>query len=70
MSSAWGAVGRTHAAVGSGGLVKRPTEAWRKLGDFQKAGKLEAFLAKRRKKNAAKDHRYIPSRRRSAVTDA
>lgn len=26
-------------------------------------GKLEAFLAKRRQKNAAKDHRYVPYRR-------
>jgi ribosomal RNA-processing protein 36 len=35
----------------------------------QKSGKLESFLAKRRKKNAAKDHRYIPSKRRSATDE-
>lgn len=38
-------------------------------GYLQASGKLESFLAKRRKKNASKDHRYIPTKRRSAGTD-
>jgi len=32
----------------------------------QASGKLDKFLEKRRKKNAAKDHRYLPSTRRQA----
>ena len=32
----------------------------------QASGKLDKFLEKRRKKNAAKDHRYLPSSRRQA----
>ena len=30
---------------------------------LQEAGKLDAFMEKRRKKNASKDHRYMPYRR-------
>jgi hypothetical protein len=29
----------------------------------QKSGKLDAFIEKRRRKNAAKDHRFMPYRR-------
>jgi len=29
----------------------------------QASGKLDSFIEKRRKKNAAKDHRYMPYRR-------
>lgn len=34
----------------------------------QAQGKLEAFLAKKRQKNAAKEHTKIPLKRRSAST--
>lgn len=30
---------------------------------FQASGKLESFIEKKRRKNAAKDHRYMPYRR-------
>lgn len=33
----------------------------------QASGKLEAFIEKRRRKNAAKDHRYMPYRRPDAT---
>ena len=35
--------------------------------ELKKAGKLEQYLAKRRRKNAAKDHRYVPGARREAA---
>lgn len=41
-------------------------EKYRALADAG-PGRLEAALAKRRKKNASKDHRYVPSSRRAAV---
>ncbi|KAH6809717.1 rRNA biogenesis RRP36-like protein [Perilla frutescens var. frutescens] len=34
-----------------------------KYKELKESGKLEAFIEKRRRKNAAKDHRYIPYRR-------
>ncbi|CAA2978898.1 Ribosomal RNA processing protein 36 homolog [Olea europaea subsp. europaea] len=34
-----------------------------KYEELKGAGKLESFLDKRRRKNAAKDHRYMPYRR-------
>jgi hypothetical protein len=34
--------------------------------ELKKSGKLEQHLAKRRKKNATKDRRYIPSERRAS----
>ncbi|XP_057455310.1 uncharacterized protein LOC130746634 [Lotus japonicus] len=34
-----------------------------KYNELKASGKLEAFLEKRRRRNAAKDHRYIPYRR-------
>lgn len=40
-------------------------EKYRALADAGR-GRLEAALAKRRKKNASKDHRYVPSSRRGA----
>eukprot|EP00250_Pteridium_aquilinum_P024696 c29465_g1_i1 orf=99-806(+) len=43
--------------------VSRKEELVAKYKELKASGKLEAFLAKRRKKNAAKDHRYIPYRR-------
>ncbi|KAL9406396.1 hypothetical protein Peur_003368 [Populus x canadensis] len=39
---------------------QRLTEKYNKL---KASGKLESFIEKRRKKNAAKDHRYMPYRR-------
>eukprot|EP01018_Ginkgo_biloba_P016917 Gb_25290 [translate_table: standard] len=56
---------------------KRPfylkkSELWKqelleKYESLKANGKLEAFLAKRRRKNAAKDHRYVPYRRPANV---
>ncbi len=38
--------------------------------ELKKKGKLESYMAKRRKQNAAKDHRYVPyARRPSEPTD-
>ncbi|KAL3645634.1 hypothetical protein CASFOL_010814 [Castilleja foliolosa] len=34
-----------------------------KYNELKESGKLESFIEKKRKKNAAKDHRYIPYRR-------
>ncbi|KAL4188195.1 hypothetical protein AMTRI_Chr09g42880 [Amborella trichopoda] len=34
-----------------------------KYDDLKVAGKLEAFMAKKRRRNASKDHRYVPYRR-------
>lgn len=36
-----------------------------KYNDLKSSGKLQAFIEKRRKRNAAKDHRYMPYRRSS-----
>jgi len=36
-----------------------------KYKELQRAGRLDRFLEKRKKRNAAKDHRYMPSTRRS-----
>ncbi len=37
--------------------------------DLKKRGKLESYMATRRKKNMAKDHRYLPYARRDNGTD-
>lgn len=34
--------------------------------ELKASGRLDKALAKRRRKNAAKDHRYVPSARRGA----
>ncbi|GAQ85226.1 hypothetical protein KFL_002250060 [Klebsormidium nitens] len=49
---------------------KRKEELVEKYKELKAAGKLDAFLAKRRKKNAAKDHRFIPYRRQEAGGDS
>jgi ribosomal RNA-processing protein 36 len=36
--------------------------------ELKATGRLERYMAKRRKKNAMKDHRYVPASRRSADT--
>jgi ribosomal RNA-processing protein 36 len=41
-----------------------------KYEELKDSGGLEKFMAKRRKKNAAKDHRYVPSTRRPAAGSA
>ncbi|KAM1168026.1 hypothetical protein ACFX2I_029898 [Malus domestica] len=43
---------------------KRLMEKYKQL---KASGKLEAFIEKRRRKNAAKDHRYMPYRRPDAI---
>lgn len=43
---------------------KRKAEMLRKYNELEATGQLEKFMAKRRKKNAAKDHRLLPSKRR------
>eukprot|EP00976_Prorocentrum_cordatum_P098424 1191392-Prorocentrum_minimum.AAC.1 len=47
----------------------RKQELIEKYKQLKKSGKLEKFLETRRKKNAAKDHRYIPTNRRSAADE-
>ena len=42
---------------------KRRQELIAKYEELKKSGRLERFLEKRRKKNAAKDHRHLPYRR-------
>lgn len=37
-----------------------------KFEGLKERGKLDKYMAKRRAKNAAKDHRYIPSGRRAS----
>ncbi len=49
---------------------KRKAELVEKYKELKAAGKLDSFLAKRRKKNAAKDHRFIPYRRQAAEAEA
>ena len=43
---------------------QRRLELLAKYEELQASGKLDKFLEKRRKKNAAKDHRYLPTGRR------
>lgn len=45
----------------------RKQELLAKYEELKASGKLEAYLAKRRRKNAAKDHRYMPYRRPPAA---
>ncbi|MCO5583824.1 hypothetical protein L7F22_037739 [Adiantum nelumboides] len=47
----------------------RKQELVAKYKELKASGKLEAFLAKRRRKNAAKDHRYMPYRRQAHATE-
>ncbi|PWZ53378.1 hypothetical protein Zm00014a_016835 [Zea mays] len=51
--------------------LKKPELRERKLmnkyNELKEAGKLDAFMEKRRRKNASKDHRFMPYRR-SATT--
>lgn len=44
---------------------QRRQELIRRFRDLKATGRLEKVMAKRRKKNAAKDHRYVPVGRRS-----
>lgn len=37
-----------------------------KYEELMSSGQLDKYMAKRRKKNASKDHRYVPSARRPA----
>lgn len=41
-----------------------------KFKELKKAGKLDKFLEKKRKKNANKDHRFLPSQRRGFGDDS
>jgi ribosomal RNA-processing protein 36 len=43
---------------------QRKMELLAKYQELKSGGGLERFMEKRRKRNAAKDHRYIPSQRR------
>ena len=59
------------AAVGGGKAPfylkkseKRRLELLAKYESLRSSGGLEKYMAKRRKKNAAKDHRYLPVGRR------
>ncbi|KAG2438331.1 hypothetical protein HYH02_011027 [Chlamydomonas schloesseri] len=44
---------------------KKKLELLAKYQELKEGGKLDKFMEKRRKKNAAKDHRYLPSARRA-----
>lgn len=46
---------------------KRKAELVSRFQDLKESGKLDRYMAKRRKKNAAKDHRYVPAGRREAT---
>jgi ribosomal RNA-processing protein 36 len=41
----------------------RERKLMNKYNELKEAGKLDAFMEKRRRKNASKDHRYMPYRR-------
>ena len=43
---------------------QRKLELLAKYRELKERGGLDKFMEKRRKKNAAKDHRYVPSQRR------
>jgi len=45
---------------------KRADELRVRFQELKASGRLDKVLAKRRRKNAAKDHRYLPSARRGA----
>jgi ribosomal RNA-processing protein 36 len=44
---------------------KKKRELLAKYEELKSGGGLDKFMEKRRKKNAAKDHRYLPSGRRA-----
>ncbi len=46
--------------------VRRADELRVRFEELKASGRLDKALAKRRRKNAAKDHRYVPSARRGA----
>ena len=46
---------------------QRKQELLARYQELKTSGKLEAYMAKRRRRNAAKDHRYVPSGRRDSA---
>ncbi|KAJ0407967.1 hypothetical protein ATCC90586_001995 [Pythium insidiosum] len=44
---------------------KKKIELHAKFKDLQESGKLSKFMAKKRKKNASKDHRWLPTQRKA-----
>lgn len=44
---------------------KKKLELQTKFQDLQESGKLSKFMAKKRKKNASKDHRWLPTQRKT-----
>lgn len=44
--------------------VRKEMELVEKFKELESKGKLDKYLAKRRKRNASKDHRLLPSERR------
>jgi ribosomal RNA-processing protein 36 len=46
--------------------ARRADELRVRFEELKASGRLDKALAKRRRKNAAKDHRYVPSARRGA----
>ncbi|WIA41240.1 hypothetical protein OEZ86_004852 [Tetradesmus obliquus] len=49
--------------------AKKKRELLAKYEELKAGGRLDKFMEKRRKKNAAKDHRYLPSGRRAGGMD-
>jgi hypothetical protein len=43
----------------------RKRELMQRYTELKSSGKLDKYMEKRRKRNAAKDHRYVPSKRRN-----
>lgn len=43
---------------------KKTVELQAKFQDLQESGRLSKFMAKKRKKNASKDHRWLPTQRK------
>lgn len=65
---------KEHAAVAAGKQPfylkkseRRRQELVSKFEELKETGQLEKYMAKRRKKNAAKDHRYLPAGRRDGA---
>jgi len=48
---------------------KKKLELLAKYEELKSSGRLEKYMAKRRKKNAAKDHRYLPASRQAMMQE-
>ncbi|KXZ45096.1 hypothetical protein GPECTOR_58g545 [Gonium pectorale] len=72
LESEWKAKERSAVASGKAPFYLKAAEKKKlallaKYQELKERGKLDKFMEKRRKKNAAKDHRYLPSGRRGDI---